>query len=59
MLEGWKTDIIETLAKLFRLENYVSEKREKLSERKILNSSFLLEDCEKLTFNFRYYSISN
>jgi hypothetical protein len=40
-LDAWKlkADIIKTLAKLFRLGDYISEKRRRLSERKILNFS--------------------
>jgi hypothetical protein len=38
-LDVWRLeiDIIKTLIKLFRLENHISEKRKKFSERKILN----------------------
>jgi hypothetical protein len=40
-LDIWRlgTDITETLAKLFRLGNYISEKRRRFSERRILNLS--------------------
>jgi hypothetical protein len=41
-LDIWRlgADIAETLAKLFRFGNYISEKKRKFNERRILNSFF-------------------